>query len=250
MSEITLQECAITVPDVFRDRTMNLFTLSNSGVSEFTFVISRATARAGDTLQGVSNRLAKALDTNLQVLTFIHGQLVGIEALKLFYSFKSGARTLYQKQRVVLVDEKLPGKKLLCFIGACQDAFDDYHTRVYDDITASIRFHPTMPSPAATDTQISSDSPGLFFTFDREISGITVFKGVKALYACIDLKKTKFKMKITGINSYIDGRIVTAPKEMIVGDFIADKNRMTHFSPPNENKLLTANTKQYIFGIF
>lgn len=194
MSEYTLQECAITVPDVFRDRTMNLFTLSNAGASEFTFVISRATARADDTLQAVSNRLAKELDTNLQALTLIHGQLTelgGTQALELFYSFKSGERTLFQKQRIVLVAEKPQGRKLLCFIGTCPDAFDDYHARVYDDITASIRFHQTALCPAANDTQIPADSAALFFTFDRESRELAVFSGVSTLYASIDLTRAK-----------------------------------------------------------
>ncbi|MBH3135115.1 DcrB-related protein [Serratia marcescens] len=194
MSEYTLQECAITVPDVFRDRTMNLFTLSNAGASEFTFVISRATARADDTLQSVSSRLAKELDTNMQALTLFHGQLTelaGTQALELFYSFRTGERTLFQKQRIVLVPDKPQGRKLLCFIGTCPDAFDDYHARVYDDITASIRFHDATMTPAANNTQIPPDSPTLFFTFDRESRELAVFSGVSTLYASIDLTRAK-----------------------------------------------------------
>ena len=55
-------------------------------------------------------------------------------------------------------------------------------------------------------------------------------------------------MKITGTNSYIllnlEGKILKASGEMIVGGFVADKSSMTHFEPPYENELLTANTKQ------
>lgn len=58
MSDYTLQDCNISVPDAFRDRTMNLFTLSHTGANEFTFVISRASASADDTLHTVSERLA------------------------------------------------------------------------------------------------------------------------------------------------------------------------------------------------
>lgn len=181
MSDYTLQECAITVPDVFRDRTMNLFTLSNASANEFTFVISRATASVDDTLHSVSTRLSKELDTNLQSLTLIHVQLTeldGQQALELFYSFQSGQRTLFQKQRIVLLDEKFQGKKLLCFIGTSPDTFDDYHTRIYDRITASIRFHHSAPATASNDIQIPADSPALHFAFDRDSRELAVFQGI------------------------------------------------------------------------
>ncbi|WP_312828728.1 DcrB-related protein [Pantoea anthophila] len=75
MSEYTLQDCNITVPDVFRDRTMNLFTLSHTNANEFTFVISRATAAAEDTLQSVSQRLSSELQATLQDLSLNHARL-------------------------------------------------------------------------------------------------------------------------------------------------------------------------------
>lgn len=90
MSDYTLQDCNITVPDAFRDRTMNLFTLSHTGANEFTFVISRATASADDTLESVSSRLAKELDTTLEDVSLFNADLItlagtqaGTQALEL-----------------------------------------------------------------------------------------------------------------------------------------------------------------------
>ena len=91
MSEYTLQDCNITVPDVFRDRTMNLFTLSHTNANEFTFVISRATAAAENTLQSVSQRLSSELQATLQDLSLNHARLTelnGRQALELFYRFQ------------------------------------------------------------------------------------------------------------------------------------------------------------------
>lgn len=45
MADYILQEATLALPDVFKDRTMNLFTMSDNGASEFTFVVSRATAK-------------------------------------------------------------------------------------------------------------------------------------------------------------------------------------------------------------
>lgn len=164
MSEYTLQDCNITVPDVFRDRTMNLFTLSHTNANEFTFVISRATAAAEDTLQSVSQRLSSELQATLQDLSLNHARLTelsGRQALELFYSFKAGERIIFQKQRVVLTSENSTGKKLLCFIGTCPDAFDDYHSRIYDSIT----FPDDALGSPVRGSQIPADSHEIFFSF-------------------------------------------------------------------------------------
>ena len=194
MSEYTLQDCNITVPDVFRDRTMNLFTLSHTNANEFTFVISRATATAEDTLQSVSQRLAAELQATLQNFSLNHVRLIelnGRQALELFYSFKSGERIISQKQRVVLTSENSTGKKLLCFIGTCPDAFDDYHSRIYDSITGSITFPNDEQGSSARGKQIPAASQEIFFSFDRDSRELTVFSSISDLYSSIDLSRAR-----------------------------------------------------------
>lgn len=192
MSEYTLQECRITLPDLFYDRTINLFTLGHA--NEFTLVISRASACADDNLHSVSTRLAKELDTNLPDLEIIEVariELDGEPALELFYRFTSGQRTLLQKQRVVLLDEQAQGKKLLCFIATCPDAFNAEHTRLYDLITASIRFHRPASPAVCEQNEIPADSPAIYFAFDRDSRELRVFQGMDALYSAVDLERAK-----------------------------------------------------------
>ncbi|MDQ1214064.1 DcrB-related protein [Pantoea anthophila] len=194
MSDYTLQDCNISVPDAFRDRTMNLFTLSHTGANEFTFVISRASASADDTLHTVSERLAKELDTTLEALELFHTRLTELgkrQALELFYRFKSGQRVIFQKQRAVLNDDGGQGKKLICFIGTCPDGFDDYHSRIYDSITDSIIFPGDDITPASPVRQMAPDSPSLCFTFDRDSRELAVFQGIAGLYASIELTRAR-----------------------------------------------------------
>ncbi|WP_241606804.1 DcrB-related protein [Rosenbergiella epipactidis] len=193
MSEYTLQDCHITVPDAFRDRTMNLFTLSHSAANEFNFVISRATASAEDTLQSVSERLSKELDITLEGFLLFHVhqiQLDGQPAIELFYRFNSGQRVIFQKQRVALTGD-IEGKKLLCFIGTSPDAFDDYHGRIYDAITDSITFPADASIKEMPARQIPSDSSSLYFTFDRDNRELALFQGIHSLYEKIDLQRAK-----------------------------------------------------------
>jgi hypothetical protein len=194
MSDYTLQDCNITVPDVFRDRTMNLFTLSHTSANEFTFVISRATASVDDTLQSVSARLSEELDTTLEGLSLFHAQLInlaGKQALELFYRFTSGGQVIFQKQRVVLTGDGRTGKKLLCFIGTCPDAFDDYHSRIYDSITDSISFPAESLSASEITNQVPPDSQTIFFSFDRDSRELSVFQGISSLYSSISLTRAR-----------------------------------------------------------
>ncbi|WP_231564372.1 DcrB-related protein [Enterobacter sp. Bisph1] len=182
------------MPDVFRDRTMNLFTLSHTNANEFTFVISRATAAVEDTLQSVSLRLSSELQATLQDLSLSHARLIelnGRQALELFYSFKSGERIIFQKQRVVLTSENSTGKKLLCFIGTCPDAFDDYHGRIYDSITDSITFPDDAKHSPVLGKQIPADSQEIFFSFDRDSRELSVFPSISDLYSTIDLNRAR-----------------------------------------------------------
>jgi len=194
MPDYTLQDCNITVPDAFHDRTMNLFTLSHTGANEFTFVISRATASADDSLESVSSRLSTELENTLEKLSLFHTRLIDLaekQALELFYRFNSGQRVIFQKQRVVLIDEGNTGKKMLCFIGTCPDGFDDYHSGIYDRMTDSITFPGEGLPHAEAGGQIPGDSQAMFFTFDCDSREVSIFEGIAALYASINLERAK-----------------------------------------------------------
>lgn len=194
MPDYTLQDCNVTVPDAFRDRTMNLFTLSHTGANEFTFVISRAAASADDTLESVSSRLAEELDNTLENVSLFHARLIdlaGKQALELFYRFSSGQSAIFQKQRVVLIHDGNTGKKLLCFIGTCPNAFDDYYSRIYDSITDSVTFSGGSSPETEIERQIPADSQEIFFTFDRDSREFFVFKGISELYASINLTRAR-----------------------------------------------------------
>ncbi len=93
MAEYILQEATLALPDVFKDRTMNLFTLNDTGASDFTFVVSRAGAKNGETVQAVAARIARELEVTvpqfrmeLTQQTLIDGEL----AVALYYQFKNG----------------------------------------------------------------------------------------------------------------------------------------------------------------
>lgn len=194
MPEYTLQDCIVTVPEVFHDRTMNLFTLSHTNANEFTFVISRATAHVGEDVISMSKRLVEELKTSMNEFSLIHSKeicLSGKNGSEIFYRFKSGQSTIFQMQRVVLVDDNGLGKKIICFIGTCPDAFNEYHNKVFNSITDSIRFDSNTNLSNNLRKQIPSDCTSLFFTFDRDSRELSVFSGIPDLYRGVNLTRAK-----------------------------------------------------------
>ncbi|WP_345830329.1 DcrB-related protein [Erwinia sp. HDF1-3R] len=191
MAKYQLQEASVELPDVFKDRTMNLFTLSENNASEFTFVVSRATAKSDDTLQSISSRLVKEMTVTLQGFVLASSQPVLIDgqpATELFYHFKNGHAAIWQKQSVVLLNEERQGRKMVCFIGTCPDSFDEYYQKQYDTIINSIRFRQEGKDDFISQP-LSATSEKVYFALDNDSKELFVFETLNGLYQHIDLQR-------------------------------------------------------------
>jgi len=190
MAIYTLQEASLELPDIYKDRTMNLFTLSENSASEFTFVVSRASASSDDSVQKVAARIIKEMGTTVEAFTNITSQFTivdGVQAVELFYHFENGGVQIWQKQTVVLLDEPLGGKKIVCYIGTCPSQFNEYYQKQYQTIINSIKFNHVEKESEYT--PVASDSPEIFFSLDNDTKIITAHEGVNALYQHVDLKR-------------------------------------------------------------
>ncbi|ORM70495.1 DcrB-related protein [Pantoea rwandensis] len=190
MAIYTLQEASLELPDIFKDRTMNLFTLSENNASEFTFVVSRASASHDDTVQKVAARILKEMGTTVEAFASITSKVItvdGLSAVELFYHFENGGVQIWQKQTVILLDEELSGKKVVCYIGTCPGKFGEYYQKQYQTIINSIRFNHSEsdiePLP------ISPDSTDTFFSLDNDTKILTAHETVNSLYQHVDLKR-------------------------------------------------------------
>lgn len=191
MSHYLTQEASFELPDAFKDRTMNIFTLSENNASEFTFVVSRANARVEDTLQKVAARLTQDLQTTVQGFELIsssHGNINQQPSIEIFYRFKSAEALIWQKQNIVLLKDELQGRKIVCFIGTCQNSFNDYYDRQYKGIIASIIFN-EKENDTHVPVMLATDSVGNFFVFDTDSKELSVFTAISELYQHIDLNR-------------------------------------------------------------
>ena len=142
MADYILQEATLALPDVFKDRTMNLFTMSDNGASEFTFVVSRATAKNEDKVHDAATRLARELEITVPDFLLESSQMTSVDghpAVELFYQFKNDNSVIFQKQTVILLADHPGGQKMVCYIGTCPGEFSDYYHNQYQEIIRSIK---------------------------------------------------------------------------------------------------------------
>lgn len=196
MATYTLQEASIQLPDIFKDRTMNLFTLSENNASEFTFVVSRASAVHDDTVQKVAARIINEMSVTVPAFVSVTSQLIEIDnlpAVELFYHFENDGVEIWQKQSIVLLDDDAGGKKIVCYIGTCPGRFNAYYTKQYHEIINSIKFN-FCDSDSDSDSDhepvpVAADASGIFFSFDNDNKVLTAHETVTLLYQNVDLKR-------------------------------------------------------------
>lgn len=114
MAEYILQEATLALPDVFKDRTMNLFTMSDNGASEFTFVVSCATAKNEDKVHDAATRLTRELEITVPDFRLESSQMTSVNghpAVELFYQFKNDNSVIFQKQTVILLADHPGGQR-------------------------------------------------------------------------------------------------------------------------------------------
>lgn len=192
MADYTLQEATLALPDMFKDRTMNLFTLNDNGASEFTFVVSRASAKKDENIQAVAARILREMEITVPEFCLHLSQPVSVDgepAVELFYQFKNDGTVIFQRQTVVLLDEQPTGKKVVCYIGTCPDEFSQYYQRQYQDVIHSIKFH--REREAEPEEMLLADDRRIFFALDTETKQLTSFDGIQSLYQHLPLQRAR-----------------------------------------------------------
>lgn len=190
MAIYTLQEASLELPDIFKDRTMNLFTLSENNASEFTFVVSRASANYDDTVQKVAARIISEMKTTVEAFENVTSQVIvvdGLPAVELFYHFENGGVRICQKQTVLLLHEEAGGKKIVCYIGTCPGQFSEYYQKLYQSVINSIKFNAS--GNEIKSVPVPPDSSDIYFSLDNDSKILSVHETVDALYRHVDLKR-------------------------------------------------------------
>ncbi|NUU67682.1 DcrB-related protein [Enterobacteriaceae bacterium BIT-l23] len=191
MADYILQEATLSLPDIFKDRTMNLFTLNENGASDFTFVVSRATAEIQDTVDNVAARIINELETTVpkfKLISLNKREVSGEPAVEICYQFFSDNTQVIQRQTVVLLNDAPVGKKIVCYTGTCPGEFTGYYKKQYGEIIKSIKFHHNSDNDKP-EQMISAQSLETFFVLDCASRCLESFAGLNALYQSLNLQR-------------------------------------------------------------
>ncbi|ELY4664774.1 DcrB-related protein [Cronobacter muytjensii] len=132
---------------------MNLFPVSDSNVSELTFVVSRTSANADDKVHAVAARIVREMETSLPEFRLISTEMTLIDgepAVDMFWQYLEDNATVYQRQTVILLNDPPEGKKMVCYSGTCVGEFLESHHQQYQEILQSIKFHRQQASRVQT----------------------------------------------------------------------------------------------------
>ncbi|MGD8206208.1 DcrB-related protein [Pantoea sp. FN0305] len=191
MTICTLQEATLEIPDIYKDRTINLFVLSENSASDFSFVVSRGTAKFDDKVQSVAARLIKELELTVQKFSLVSSSMTvidGMPAAEIFCHFESNNARVWQKQTIVLLDDRPAGKKMVSYIGSCPDSFNEYYQKQYAEILKSIKFHRYGNSNFISEV-VPANAQDVFFVIDTDLRQLSVFEGLHALYQHVNLQR-------------------------------------------------------------
>ncbi|ALB65092.1 DcrB-related protein [Cronobacter dublinensis] len=123
---------------------MNLFPVSDSNVSELSFMVSRASANADDKVHAVAARIVREMESSLPEFRLVSTEMTDVDgepAVDMFYQYMEDNTPVYQRQTVILLNDPPEGKKMVCYIGTCVGGFLESHHWQYQEIMQSIKFH-------------------------------------------------------------------------------------------------------------
>lgn len=120
-------ELSFVLPPGLKDKTHHVFTITDSGPSPFTLVISHSPIEAEDTLEEISKRLLLELGRSLQQFRAIQQpaavEVAGQHGCRLEYSWMQQGVRMQQKQVCLL--HEIPGKRQLIQIAGTSSVQGD-----------------------------------------------------------------------------------------------------------------------------
>lgn len=142
------------MPAQLKDKTMHMFTLNDSGPSEFSVVITHADALADETLAEFSKRMIEEMATALprfELSLSKERTLDDAPAWELAYSWPSGDHYMHLRQVITLVEAAQPGTVQAMLIAAtCLAPFSEAWNAAFEGILASTRLRRKLAQPVAS----------------------------------------------------------------------------------------------------
>jgi len=135
-------ELTFNLPDGLLDRTVNIFSLTDEGPSEFGLVVTRVPLKAGQSLHSYAATQVAEMRTRMPQFVLIHeieGVVRGQPAMLLEFTWRSESMTLHQRQ-VSFRMNALGGPVVVMMTGTCRDRFSPKWNKAFEAAVESVQF--------------------------------------------------------------------------------------------------------------
>lgn len=132
-------EFVLNLPDQFKDKSVNIFALSDEGPSEFGVVIARDKLASGESLVEYVERQVRILGMRASLFRLLHQNQTLVDkypALELDYTWLSEGGTMHQRQVTVALKSSL----LISFTATCKDRISPKWDAAFREMMATLRF--------------------------------------------------------------------------------------------------------------
>jgi hypothetical protein len=179
-----MNDAAIELPAHFKDKTLHLFTVDKAGSSSFTFVVSRASMEAGDTVDTFATRLVSEMRKTLprfELKKLSAREVDGEAAREIDYQWVSDGALLHQRQTVVMTPQRGDEPQAISFIGTCPKAFTAEWTEQYAGLVKSVVLRRPEITPFVP-VALDAKAPEITFVLREADGSLRVFPGLTDLF--------------------------------------------------------------------
>jgi hypothetical protein len=138
-------ELTFDLPDVLKDKTHHIFSVTDEGPSAFSVVISKSAVGDEETLQSYGERLAAELKRSLPRFESISARAILISdqpAWGLEYRWLNQGQWLHQRQANLFHVPESGRKQMIQITATVAGQFTDEWKRVFATLLGSIRMRP------------------------------------------------------------------------------------------------------------
>lgn len=132
-------EFIVALPEQLKDRTIQMFTISEDGPSDFNIVVSRERARVGETLDRFAERLTTALISQMPMFRVLRkepAQLDNQPAITMDYTWLSREGPMFQRQVIFYVRAS---NMMIAITGTCRERQAAKWEPLYKEFLANMR---------------------------------------------------------------------------------------------------------------
>jgi hypothetical protein len=104
MTTFQANEFVATLPEALKDKTVNIFSLTDDGPSDLSVVVARDRPAEGEALEAYTERQLKLLQQRLPLFRIVKKDAIVLDkspAVQVDYTWQSGDGQLYQRQVMV-----------------------------------------------------------------------------------------------------------------------------------------------------